>query len=52
MAKKRTPTFNFGANAPKRRKTGKKTSKSSTGKGRSRGNAWRQYVVSNAPIPD
>jgi hypothetical protein len=47
----RAPSFNFGLNR-KPRKSGSKRKKS-TGKGRgSKGNAWRKYVVSNAPIPD
>lgn len=50
MAKK--PTFNFGAN---RKPRGGKKPKKASGKGRGasgKGNAWRQYVSSNAPIPD
>jgi hypothetical protein len=47
----RSPSFNFGLNR-KARKTGGKRKKP-TGKGRGgKGNAWRKYVVSNAPIPD
>ncbi len=45
-------SFNFGAN---RKPKTKKPKKTSTGKRRGTGNlsnAWRQYVGSNAPIPD
>jgi hypothetical protein len=46
-------SFNFGANARKK-KTGtkKKTKKASKRKSGNKSNAWRQYVGSNAPIPD
>jgi len=51
-------SFAFGANKPKRPKTGKGGGKKGSGKGRGgsgRGNAWSAYLsggVSNAPIPD
>lgn len=47
--------FNFGANRkPKKTSAGKSKGKkaSKNKKGGSKSNAWRQYVSSNAPIPD
>jgi hypothetical protein len=47
----RSPSFNFGLNRKARETGGKR--KKPTGKGRGgKGNAWRKYVHSNAPIPD
>ena len=47
----RAPSFNFGLNRKPRKTSGKR--KKSTGKGRgSKGNAWRQYIISNSSIPD
>jgi hypothetical protein len=46
----RAPSFNFGFNKKPRKKKGKrKATKKATGK---KSNAWRQYIVSNTPIPD
>jgi hypothetical protein len=46
----RKTEFNFGANRKPRKSKGGKKSKGKGGKGR--GNAWRNYVGSSAPIPD
>ena len=46
-------SFNFGANRVKKSRS-KKSKKGKSGKVRTgkKGKAWRQYVGSNAPIPD